>query len=171
VTRAARADVDFLLDLYEDVAAERMWIGGEPPLPDRAERRARLVADYFESGDGLLYVARYGGRPVGMASLEGRGAARLGMLVSSEMRGRGVGSALLEACIGGAAQLGAHKITLQLWPHNERARRLYEKFGFEEEGYLRAHYRRRNGELWDAVVMGLLLGDSRPARRANEAHR
>src|SRR5438132_10638636 len=30
-------------------------------------------------------------------------------------------------------------------------------FGFEEEGLLRRQYRRRNGELWDALVMGLLL--------------
>jgi RimJ/RimL family protein N-acetyltransferase len=46
-----------------------------------------------------------------------------------------------------------------VWPHNQSARRLYRSFGFEEEGYLRRHYRRRNGELWDAVIMGLLLFD------------
>ena len=37
---------------------------------------------------------------------------------------------------------------------------LYRKFGFEQEGYLRSHYRRANGELWDAVVMGLLLREA-----------
>jgi len=30
-------------------------------------------------------------------------------------------------------------------------------FGFQREGLLRRHYRRRNGELWDTVVMGLPL--------------
>jgi RimJ/RimL family protein N-acetyltransferase len=44
-----------------------------------------------------------------------------------------------------------------VWPHNDRAIALYEKLGFVEEGRLRRHYRRRNGELWDAVVMGLVL--------------
>jgi RimJ/RimL family protein N-acetyltransferase len=37
------------------------------------------------------------------------------------------------------------------------ARALYEKYGFVQEGYLRRQYPRKNGEIWDAVVMGLLL--------------
>ena len=62
-------------------------------------------------------------------------------------------------CITRARARRAHKIYLHVWPHNKLARRFYEKFGFQEEGYLRKHYRRRNGELWDAVAMGLLLVD------------
>jgi hypothetical protein len=31
-----------------------------------------------------------------------------------------------------------------------------------EEGRLRRHYPRRNGELWDAIVMGLVLDEERP---------
>jgi RimJ/RimL family protein N-acetyltransferase len=77
--------------------------------------------------------------------------------VARAYRGRGIGSALLEASIGWARQAGAHKIALEVWPHNEAAIALYEKFGFEREGYLRKHWRRRSGELWDSVVMGLLL--------------
>lgn len=48
-------------------------------------------------------------------------------------------------------------MTLQLWPDNEAARRLYDKFGFIEEGYLKRQWKRRNGEIWDAIVMGLEL--------------
>ena len=48
---------------------------------------------------------------------------------------------------------------LQVWPHNEPAIWLYEKFGFEREGYRRAHYRRKTGDIWDVVEMGLLLND------------
>src|SRR6266508_2058891 len=72
-------------------------------------------------------------------------------------RGRGVGSALLRAGIEWARGAGAHKVALQVWPHNAAALALYEKFGFQREGLLRGHYRRRNGELWDAIVMGLPL--------------
>ena len=49
-----------------------------------------------------------------------------------------------------------------MWPHNHAARRLYRRHGFVEEGRLRRHYSRRNGELWDAVVMGLVLDEERP---------
>lgn len=66
----------------------------------------------------------------------------------------------MDAAVGWARESGLHKLVLQVWPHNERARALYRKFGFVEEGYLRRHYRRRNGQLWDAVMMGLVLDES-----------
>jgi hypothetical protein len=34
---------------------------------------------------------------------------------------------------------------------------LYHKFGFVEEGRRVGQYRRSSGELWDSIVMGLLL--------------
>ena len=39
---------------------------------------------------------------------------------------------------------------------NEPAIQLYESYGFEREGYRRAHYRRA-GEYVDAIVMALVL--------------
>jgi RimJ/RimL family protein N-acetyltransferase len=94
--------------------------------------------------------------------LYGYGVAELGMMVADGWRGRGVGSALLQAGIDWARSVGAHKVALQHWPTNDRATALYEKFGFVEEGRLRRHYRRRNGELWDAVVRGLVLDEDAP---------
>jgi putative acetyltransferase len=79
------------------------------------------------------------------------------MSVADGWRGRGVGTALMQTCVDWAREREIHKLALQVWPHNEVALHLYEKFGFEREGLLRAHYRRSNGELWDAIVMGLLL--------------
>jgi RimJ/RimL family protein N-acetyltransferase len=73
-----------------------------------------------------------------------------------------VGGLLVEAIVEAARQLGAHKIALQVWPHNEAGLRLYRKHGFAEEGVLRRHYPRRNGQLWDAVVMGLVLDETSP---------
>jgi ribosomal protein S18 acetylase RimI-like enzyme len=87
------------------------------------------------------------------------GVADLGMAVADGWRGQGVGSALLAAAIDWARAHGAHKVALQLWPHNTAAQALYEKFGFVVEGRLRRHYPRRNRERWDAVIMGLLLDD------------
>ena len=48
------------------------------------------------------------------------------------------------------------KLELHVFPHNEPAIRLYETYGFEREGYRRAHYRRA-GEYVDAIVMALVL--------------
>ncbi|MHB8693226.1 MAG: GNAT family N-acetyltransferase, partial [Solirubrobacteraceae bacterium] len=53
--------------------------------------------------------------------------------------------------------VGAHKLTLEVWPDNGRAIALYAKAGFEVEGLLRDHYRRRDGSLRSALIMGLRL--------------
>jgi len=79
------------------------------------------------------------------------------MAILAAYRGQGIGTRLVEHGTEWARQAGAHKLALEVWPHNDRAIALYKKMGFLEEGRLRRHYRRRSGELWDAVVMGLLL--------------
>jgi ribosomal protein S18 acetylase RimI-like enzyme len=79
------------------------------------------------------------------------------MAVARPWRGRGVGSALLAAAIEKARSEGLHKLSLEVFPHNDAAIALYRKFGFAEEGRRVKHYRRANGERWDSIVMGLLL--------------
>jgi RimJ/RimL family protein N-acetyltransferase len=161
VRRAEEADLEAIFDVFSEVASERRWIGAEPPIDREArlDRWRRALRD----GTSVTFVAEEDGRIVGSASLDGTagqcgtGVMDLGMALLSSYRGRGWGSLLLQACIDHARTVGAHKITLQVWPHNHAARALYKKFRFEEEGYLRRHWRRRSGELWDAVVMGLLL--------------
>ncbi|MGH2788363.1 MAG: GNAT family N-acetyltransferase [Actinomycetota bacterium] len=160
---AQESDLERLLDIYVEVAAERMWIGAEPPI-DRDERLEKWRQRMAE-GSAVTVVVEDDDAIVGSASLQGTagpcgtGVMDLGMALLAPYRGRGLGSMLVKACIDRARSAGAHKITLQVWPHNEAARALYRKFGFEEEGYLRRQWRRSNGELWDAVVMGLLLED------------
>jgi RimJ/RimL family protein N-acetyltransferase len=158
---AEAADFGEWFRLYDSVAAEGKWIGGESPS-DREARREGFEASVTDP-DAVSFLAEVDGRLVGNlgAKVHG-GIADLGMLVDSEWRGRGIGSALMEACIGWAREHGAHKIVLEVWPHNVAARSLYAKYGFEDEGVFKRHYRRRNGELWDAVRMGLVLDHASP---------
>ena len=89
--------------------------------------------------------------------LEPYGVVDFGMALLDGWRGQGLGSALLEAAIAWSRESGAHKMSLEVWPHNEAALALYHGRGFVEEGRKVRHYRRRNGELWDAILMGLPL--------------
>jgi RimJ/RimL family protein N-acetyltransferase len=157
VRRARDQDLDRLVSLFAEVAAEGRWIGAELPL-DR-ERRRRHFSEAMHDERAILLVAEVDGRIVGQLDMElaRYGVADLGMLVAQGWRGQGLGTALLRAGIDWARDAGAHKVALQVWPHNRAAIALYEKLGFQHEGLLRRHYRRRNGELWDAVVMGLQL--------------
>src|SRR5579875_2075190 len=162
-------DAEAWLDLLEEVAAEGLWLGTEAPI-DREARRSRFVAQLGSPSTGS-FVAVDGDQLVGslgavMRAGMGAGVADLGMLVASGRRGQGVGSALMEACLAWAREVGAHKLALTVWPHNHAARALYAKFGFVTEGTLRREVRRRNGELWDAIVMGLVLDTASPGRQA-----
>ena len=161
VRLATSDDFEAWLALYAAVAAEGKWIGGEAPV-DRAERH-RSFETNLSDPDSASLLAHADGLLVGNLGVRVHaGIAALGMMVRSEWRGRGVGAALMEECIAFAVEHGAHKVTLEVWPHNTAALGLYARFGFIQEGLLRRHYRRRNGELWDAISMGLVLDHHSP---------
>ena len=161
VRRAVEGDFEEWLALFEEVAAKARWIGAEAPV-DR-DRARRVFDARFDSEQAATLIAETDGVLVGHLGVDlAGGVADLGMMVRESHRGRGVGSRLLEACIDWSRAHGAHKITLTVWPHNEPALRLYERHGFVIEGRLRRHWRRRNGELWDALLMGLVLDTSSP---------
>jgi RimJ/RimL family protein N-acetyltransferase len=144
--------------LYEAVAAERQHILAEPPI-DR-ERRTQQYFETIQSDDAYVLVAEADGEVVGELTVlrrQATGPATIGMAVLEPWRGRGVGTALMDACVDWARNAGVHKLSLEVFPWNDAALALYRKFGFVEEGRLRKHYRRQDGELWDVLVMGLVL--------------
>jgi aminoglycoside 6'-N-acetyltransferase len=111
--------------LEEAAASRRMWHGISP----RSE----------------AFVAEADGRVVGMTELwlkrprDARGARMprikvdLALAVLPEWRGRGLGTALLAAAEDWARTQGAERMILDLDVHNEGARRLYERVGYEVE--------------------------------------
>lgn len=139
-----------LAALFAAVAEERDGIAAEPPVD--VERRAALI------NTEATIVAEARGRIIGQISVEPFfGSGDIGMFVARDWRGKGVGSALLEASIDWARDHGLHKLCLSVFPHNAAAISMYRKYGFEDEGRRRKHIRRSNGEVWDLLDMGLLL--------------
>jgi RimJ/RimL family protein N-acetyltransferase len=145
-----------MAELFAVVAAERTGIASEPPT-DIDERAAVFEADI--GGSARTFVAVAGEQVIGLIRVQPsrHGFGDLAMLVDRDWRGRGVGSALMRAAIDWARGQGLHKLCLDVFAHNEAAIALYRKSGFVEEGRLTRQYRRASGELWDAIVMGLLL--------------
>jgi ribosomal protein S18 acetylase RimI-like enzyme len=137
--------------LFAAVAEERDGIATEPPVDVEARAASwRLDGDFLAAaGDTIVGSVHVDASPHGFGDL--------GMCVAHEWRGRGVGSALLATAIDWARERGLHKLSLGVWPHNTAAIALYRKFGFVEEGRKVKQYRRKSGELWDTIEMGLLL--------------
>ncbi len=114
-----------------------------------------------------VLVAEVEGRVVGSSGLfplgQGprlRHQAGFGISVHPELQGQGVGHALLSAVTSLADDyLGLERIVLDVYTDNDRARALYERFGFTVEGTMRWVAFRR-GTYVDAYQMGRL----RPAR-------
>jgi RimJ/RimL family protein N-acetyltransferase len=153
VRPASTDDAGAMAELFAAVAEERDGIATEPPVDigERAAQFARTVASSV--------VAVADGQIIGMLHVEPtrHGFGEIGMLVDHGWRGRGVGSALVQAAVGLAREQGLHKLSLEVFAHNAAAIALYRKCGFVEEGRRTRQYRRASGELWDSIVMGLAL--------------
>ena len=156
---AVADDLPGIIALSETVAAEGRWIGMQSPI-DVQRVTDRFLAHVSGSDQLSLVAISPDGAVVGQLQMAAApyGVADLGMMLAADFRGQGLGRRLLDRGIAWAsARPDLHKLELQVWPHNAAAIALYRSAGFEQEGYLQRHYRRRNGEIWDAVIMGRQL--------------
>jgi RimJ/RimL family protein N-acetyltransferase len=153
VRPASVDDARATAELFAAVAEERDAIATEPPVD--VEERTALFA---RTAAGTV-VAVADGRVIGMLHVDvsRHGFGEFGMLVDRDWRGRGAGSALVQATVEWARDHGLHKLCLEVFAHNSAAIALYRKYGFMEEGRRIKQYRRDSGEMWDSIVMGLQL--------------
>ncbi|MFO1270253.1 MAG: GNAT family N-acetyltransferase [Rubrivivax sp.] len=154
----------------KDAAAFVQTMGDPEVLPNllqvphtSEEIWQQRLADNVTPGKAdIVLVAEREGRVVGNAglhpfpNLRRRHAAGLGIAVAREAQGQGVGHVLMQALCDFAdnwAQL--LRIELTVFADNERAIRLYRRFGFEHEGTHRG-YALRAGRFVDVHCMARL---------------
>ena len=91
------------------------------------------------------------GKPEGVALIARRGwMSRLAAMgISTELRGNGAGSWLMEKLIHQARERGDHEMTLEVIEQNDAAVHLYQKFGFQTMRRLVGFIRREAIELED----------------------
>ncbi|MFK0163395.1 GNAT family N-acetyltransferase [Rhizobium sp. NPDC090279] len=127
---------------FQSVEETREWL--DKPAPNST----RLVAVLEGQIVGNAGMQRLAGRRIH--------SANIGMGVHDDFAGRGVGSALLGALVDTADNwLAIKRLELTVYVDNAAAIGLYEKFGFETEGRLRA-FGFRNGGYVDAFTMARL---------------
>lgn len=81
----------------------------------------------------------------------------LNLTVSPPQQGRGHAVWMLDRLCEIARGEGAAQLWLEVRPSNQRARRLYERYGFAEVGLRRGYYPAARGLREDALVMSLPL--------------
>ena len=100
---------------WVDLAVQRTSEGSTVRLAFVDDVACGIVGAFFEGSD--------------------RTTARLvSMWVAKEMRGRGVGKALVDAAFAWAMESGARAMVLTVTSNNETATRFYERLGFEKTG-------------------------------------
>ncbi|GLW05912.1 acetyltransferase [Microtetraspora sp. NBRC 13810] len=84
-------------------------------------------------------------------------------LIGPRAYGRGYGTETLRLVLDHAfGAVGLHRVSLEVFDFNERARHVYRKVGFVQEGVLRdaLHW---EGRWHDAILMSVLAPDWKPA--------
>lgn len=159
VREAAEGDAAAITEIYNQGIADRVATL-ETELRTPEERRAWLAN---RGPRHPVLVAEMGGEIVGWGSLNQFNprscydfVADFSVYVARPHRGHGVGSALLEALIARARELGYHKMVLAGFPFNQAGMRLYQKFGFRTVGIYREQGM-LDGHWVDTIIMEKLL--------------
>jgi diamine N-acetyltransferase len=155
---AVAADIDFI------VATER--------LPGFEQLTARWSAEQhraaLERADTRYLVGGWAAAPLaGFAILqplddphEGAKLRRIAVTRPGEGFGRPFLGAIIDWVFDSTA---SDRLWLDVFTHNDRARHVYRRLGFREDGLLRQAYRMPDGTRADRVIMSLLRSE-RPAR-------
>jgi RimJ/RimL family protein N-acetyltransferase len=153
IRRATVLDVDGVVDLIAEVAAEGKWLATEIPF-DRGARVDRMRSG-IETGRMTLFIAEDAdGRIVGELSLWLSGPrAELGLAIAREARSRGLGRAMVRTALDWADSSGITQIELTVLPDNAIALALYASAGFIQTEYRPRALPRRNGEVLDLIAM------------------
>ena len=139
----------------DEAMAARDWLRTRNDQPDRLD---------------LAVVDANAAACVGEAVLNqwdpGNESCNFRIFIGPMGRDRGLGTEATRLIVGyGFEHLGLHRISLEVYAFNPRARRAYEKAGFRAEGVLRESLR-YNGEWIDATVMSILAPEWPPPEKS-----
>ena len=158
--RLLRSDLDCFCAWYSNAQVTRFL--AMKPL-SRAEAK-RMFEHLLDDSNGVYFgvIKKGEERPIGYVFLahiskSHKVARELGIVIGEEsLWGHGYGSEAAKLMLEyGFKQLGLHRIELLVFDFNQRARNMYSKLGFVEEGVLR-EARLVDRQWHDVIMMGML---------------
>ena len=146
-----------LARLFADVRTEGRWLITTPGSVSEPSE-AFWISELIRAAEHLALVAEADGDVVGNILVNvDRGVATehigvLSICIAHDWRDVGIGSDLVAAAQAWTVERGLRKLSLGVFPDNERAIAVYEKQGFVREGLRRMQY--RSGDRYrDEVLM------------------
>jgi len=146
-----------LARLFGQVRREGRWLITTPGTISEPSE-AFWISELIGASESLALVAEAEGETIGNVLISvdrGRATEHIGVLsicIAIDWRDVGIGSELVSGAQAWARQRGLRKISLGVFPDNERAIAVYERRGFVHEGLRRQQYR-SGDEYRDEVLM------------------
>ena len=146
-----------LARLFAEVRREGRWLITAPGAVSEPSE-SFWISEMIRAAEHLVLVAEADGEVVGNVLISvDRGVATehigvLSITIAKDWRDVGIGTELVETAQRWAVDRGLRKVSLGVFPDNERAIAVYEKRGFVREGVRRMQYRSGDG-FRDEVLM------------------
>lgn len=140
IRQAGAGDGPAIAEMIQELAATS---GDVSPVT------AAYAEDYLRAARSLVLLAEDADRPVGMLTYSvrpnlyhaGPSAMIEELVVRAGYRGRGVGSALIDALLAQLVEIGCTEVSVATMPDNEAAQRFYRQHGFVDEAvFLERHF-------------------------------
>lgn len=154
-----------LARLFADVRAEGRWLITTPGAVSEPSE-AFWIGELIRATENLVLVAEADGDVVGnvLVSVDrGRATEHIGVLsicIAHDWRDVGIGSELVAGAQAWIIERGMRKLSLGVFPDNDRAIAVYERRGFVREG-VRGQQYRSGDEYRDEVLMAWFPQEAR----------
>ncbi len=162
VREARPEDADELHEFYKRVTEETHYLITLPEEIRDVSSERYLIRVYAREWNRLYLVGLVKSRIIAVLKFAGMRRKRLehsgemSIAVLRDYWGMGIGSVLMEEMLIWAESVGIERIELSVLAGNERAIKLYEKYGFVVEGLKRKAVKFENG-YGDLIMMAKFL--------------
>lgn len=153
-------DAAQMVSYLKTVCAETPFLTREPEEADiPLDKEESILQRIASSPSDLMIACEIDGRIVGNANLNCmtrirmRHRASVGVAIMQEYWGRGIGSLLFSELIRIAKTLGILQLELEVIGNNDRARSMYERFGFAVVGEKPNAFRLKDGTMLSEISM------------------
>lgn len=162
---AIPTDATNLIKVMEKLNKETPFLVVNPyALMMSPDAMAHEIGYIFEEHNQLILLALDGESIVGVATVTSSEEAPLkhigevGISILKDYWGMGLGQLMLEDIVfWGQSSTVTRRLEIKVQQRNQRAIRLYEKIGFQEEGIIRHGVLSEDNELLDVKLMSYLV--------------